>query len=147
MTKQPILANALPDCTCYRLRQAARLLSRSYDGFLISCGISIGQFGLLATIAGMEAASISTIADTMKMDRTTLTRNLTPLQRIGYVVTEPGSDGRSRSLRLTASGKKAFTAAMSKWRAAQIDFEKQLGTSRVKQLNADLDGLLKKLPN
>ncbi len=64
------------DCTCYRLRQAARLVSRTYDSFLAPCGISIGQFGMLATLAAMNGESISKLADALQIERTTLSRNL-----------------------------------------------------------------------
>ena len=73
------------DCTCYRLRQTARLVSRTYDSFLAPCGISIGQFGMLATLAAMNGESISKLADALQMERTTLSRNLLPLERLGYV--------------------------------------------------------------
>jgi DNA-binding MarR family transcriptional regulator len=133
------------DCTCYRLRQAARLLSRSYDAFLSPCGISIGQFGVLATLTSMEGQSISKLAEALQMDRTTLTRNLTPLRRLKYVAMESGPDRRVRSLSVTAGGKKALAAAMPRWQVAQRGVERQFGKSRVKSLNAKLDDLLKRL--
>jgi DNA-binding MarR family transcriptional regulator len=133
---------SLPDCTCYRLRQIARLLSRNYDAFLAECGISIGQFGLLATVAAHEGESISQIAGVLNMERTTLTRNLTPLQRLKYIVTDSGPDRRTRAVCLTPSGAKTLKAALPKWQAAQSDFEKQIGKKRTKQLNRDMDSLL-----
>jgi DNA-binding MarR family transcriptional regulator len=145
VTARTIVGVRMPDCTCYRLRQAARLMSRNYDTVLAPCGISIGQFGVLATLAGMEGPSISKLADALQMERTTLTRNLTPLRKLGYVVTEPGPDRRSRSLCLTAAGRKALTAARPKWQAAQHGFEKQFGRPDVKLLNAKLDDLLDQL--
>jgi len=134
-------------CTCYRLRRTARLISRTYDLFLAPCGISIGQFGMLATLNAMEGESISRLAEALQMERTTLTRNLTPLQKLGYVVIEQGPDKRARSLRLTRAGKKALAAAMPRWGAAQLSLEKQLGKQQVKLLNATLDHTLDRLPN
>jgi DNA-binding MarR family transcriptional regulator len=134
-------------CTCYRLRQTARLISRTYDHFLAPCGITIGQFGMLATLTAMEGESISRLAEALQMERTTLTRNLTPLQKLGYVVIEQGPDKRVRSLSLTRAGKKALAAAKSRWHAAQLSLEKQLGKQEVKLLNATLDHTLERLPN
>lgn len=131
------------DCTCYRLRQTARLVSRMYDLALAPCGISIGQFGLLATLAEMEGESISKLAETLRMERTTLTRNLSPLQMLGYVVIEGGPDKRSRALTLTDAGKKALRAATPKWRAAQRSLERRLGVRKVSALHTSLDDALK----
>ncbi|QHN05433.1 winged helix-turn-helix transcriptional regulator [Granulicella sp. WH15] len=132
----------MPDCTCYRLRQAARLLSRNYDAFLAECGISIGQFGLLATIAAHQGKSISQIAEALNMDRTTLTRNLIPLQKLEYIASDSGADRRTRSVRLTPEGAKTLKSALPKWQTAQRKFEKQIGLKQVKHLNRDLDSLL-----
>jgi DNA-binding MarR family transcriptional regulator len=134
-------------CTCYRLRQTARLVSRTYDLFLAPCGISIGQFGMLATLTAMEGESISRLAEVLQMERTTLTRNLTPLQKLGYVVIEQGPDKRARSLSLTRAGKRALAAAKPRWHAAQLSLEEQLGKEEVKLLNAKLDDMLDRLPN
>src|SRR5260370_16447149 len=98
-------------CTCYRLRQAARLVARTYDLFLAPCGISIGQFGMLATLIAMEGQSISRVAQALQMERTTLSRNLAPLQRLGYVVIEQGPDRRARSLSLTKAGREELATA------------------------------------
>lgn len=138
-------AGTVPDCTCYRFRQVVRLLSRNYDAFLAELGISIGQFGLLATIAVREGDSITQIAEVMNMDRTTLTRNLTPLQRMGYIATASGADKRTRALELTSAGAKTLKAAMPKWQVAQRQFEKQIGIKQVEQLNRELDGLIEVL--
>jgi DNA-binding MarR family transcriptional regulator len=134
-------------CTCYRLRQAARLISRTYDLFLAPCGISIGQFGMLATLIAMEGESISTLAEVLQMERTTLTRNLTPLQKLGYVSIEQGADKRARSLKLTEAGKKTLATAKPMWRAAQRSLEKQLGKAEVSLINAALDDTLHHLSN
>src|SRR5260370_36152045 len=90
-------------CTCYRLRQAARLISRTYDLFLAPCGISIGQFGMLATLSAMEGESITRLAEVLQMERTTLTRNLMPLQKLGYIVVQQSPDKRARALSLSKS--------------------------------------------
>jgi DNA-binding MarR family transcriptional regulator len=132
-------------CTCFRLRQAARLVSRSYDGFLAPCGISIGQFGVLATLAAMDGASISELAQALQMERTTLTRNLLPLQSSGYVSVQAGPDRRARALSLTKLGREVLSAAKPLWRAAQRTLEKELGRSDVKSLNTVLDGTLNRL--
>ncbi len=133
-------------CTCYRLRQTVRLVSRTYDLFLAPCDIGIGQFGMLTTLGAMEGESISKLAEALQMERTTLTRNLTPLLNLGYVAMEQGRDKRARSIKLTEAGKHALATAMPRWKAAQHSLEKQLGKTGVERLNAVLDDTLKRLP-
>ena len=134
-----------PGCTCYRLRQTARLVSRTYDRFLSSTGISIGQFGMLSTLAAMEGKSISELADVLQMERTTLTRNLSPLKNLRYITIVEGSDKRTKSLRLTKAGEKALSSAKPIWRAAQENLELQLGKAEVKSLNKTLDDAMNRL--
>ncbi|ADV82912.1 MarR family winged helix-turn-helix transcriptional regulator [Terriglobus saanensis] len=131
-----------PGCTCYRLRQSARIVSRTYDTFLAPCGISIGQFGLLITLSAMKGESISSLAEVLQMDRTTLTRNLIPLQKLGYISVEQASDKRARSLSLTVTGQKTLTVARPKWKAAQRSLEKKVGKAEVNLLNVTLENTL-----
>jgi DNA-binding MarR family transcriptional regulator len=131
------------DCTCFRLRQASRLVSRTYDRFLSPSGITIGQFGLLLTLAAIEGESISTLASILQMERTTLTRNLSPLTKLGYIEIAEGTDKRARALRLTRTGKKTLTTAKPLWQAAQRSLEESLGKVKVTSLNKTLDMALK----
>jgi DNA-binding MarR family transcriptional regulator len=71
------------------------------------------------------------------MDRTTLGRNILPLQRDGLIAVGPGqSDRRSKELRLTSSGEARFRAALKGWREAQARFETAFGVKRAKELRA-----------
>lgn len=132
-------------CTCYRLRQVARLVSRAYDASLAPSGMSIGQFGMLETVKAMQGESISRVAHVLQMDRTTLTRNLAPLKKMGVIALRTGSDKRERTLSLTIAGKRALAMAEPKWQAAQKNLEQQLGKTQVKLLNEALDGTLSHL--
>src|ERR1700735_2261106 len=94
-----------PGCTCYRLRQAGRLVSRLYDQSLAPLGINIGQFGLLATLSAMSGASVMRVANVLQMDRTTLTRNLSPLERLGYISAAASAAVRGRGVSVSKRGK------------------------------------------
>lgn len=101
---------------------------------------------MLATLTSMEGESISALADVLQMERTTLTRNLMPLQKLGYVAIERGTDNRARALSLTKTGKAALATAEPMWRAAQRNLEKRLGKASMELLNATLDNTLDNLP-
>ncbi len=98
---------------------------------------------MLATLAAMEGGSISALADVLQMERTTLTRNLSPLTRLGYIAMEEAEDKRARALRLTKSGKKTLATAKPLWQAAQRSLEDSLGEAKVHALNKTLDRTLK----
>jgi DNA-binding MarR family transcriptional regulator len=128
-----------PGCTCYRLRQAGRLVSRLYDQSLAPLGINIGQFGLLATLSAMSGASVMRVANVLQMDRTTLTRNLSPLERLGYISAGSRSGMRVRALSLTKRGKDLLKTAKPLWKNAQDGLVKNLGRARAKMLHEILE--------
>lgn len=64
------------------------------------------------------------------MDRTTLTRNLKPLEREGWLKSEPGQDQRTRVISLTPNGEAALAKAFPLWKQAQSTVEEILGQQR-----------------
>jgi DNA-binding MarR family transcriptional regulator len=66
----------------------------------------------------------------MVMDRTTLGRNILPLERDGLIRVEPAaSDRRAKHLHLTKAGEKRFLAALKRWSAAQARFDTVFGAN------------------
>jgi DNA-binding MarR family transcriptional regulator len=73
----------------------------------------------------------------MAMDRTTLGRNILPLQRDRLMRIEPAaSDRRMKVLCLTKAGEKRLDAAQREWSAAQARFEQVFGAARAAELRA-----------
>jgi DNA-binding MarR family transcriptional regulator len=122
-------------CVCLAIRQAARHVSQSYDAFLARAGLRTSQFSILAKLKRKGPMTINALAADMVMDRTTLGRNVRPLERDGLITIVPGaSDRRSRELRLTKLGEKRFVAALEGWRQAQARFEATFGAKRTSEL-------------
>ena len=92
------------ECACFSLRKAARAVTQLYDDALKPARVLATQLPLLATSARLERATVTKLAEAMVMDRTTLTRNLRPLERDGLLRTEPGADRRVREVSLTKKG-------------------------------------------
>jgi DNA-binding MarR family transcriptional regulator len=83
--------------------------------------------------------TINALAAKMVMDRTTLGRNILPLERDGLVAVEQGSrDRRSKVLRVTAAGEARFRAGMKGWVQAQRQFETAFGVKRTTDMRATL---------
>ena len=96
-----------PDvCNCLAARQAARHITQFYDQYLASSGQRTTQFSILAKLRRLGPMTINRLAGEMVMDRTTLGRNILPLERDGLIAVEQGSiDRRSKELRVTAPAK------------------------------------------
>ena len=68
------------------------------------------------------------------MDRTTLTRDLRPLERQRLVSIETGEDRRERKVDLTAKGAQVITHALPLWQKAQAYVAQGLGQERLQRL-------------
>ena len=125
------------DCNCLAVRQAARHITQFYDQFLTPSGQRTTQFSILAKLRRLGPMTINALAAEMVMDRTTLGRNILPLERDGLIVVEQGSrDRRSKELRVTEAGEARFRAGMKGWAQAQRQFEKAFGAKRTADLRA-----------
>ena len=123
-----------PTCVCVNLRRAARAISNLYDEALADTGIKITQFSLLRAVQRTEPVAVSMLAEEMELDRTTLARNLLPLQRDGLVALASGSDQRVTEVRITTAGRAAIARALPLWEAAQTQIGGLLARGRIVQL-------------
>jgi len=114
-------------CTSFNLRKAARAVTQFYDEALKASGLKSTQFSLLSMASASGGAPISRLADDMAMDRTTLTRNLKPLEEAGLIRVECGEDRRVRKVVVTADGEHALSRAIPMWRRAQTRMIDRLG--------------------
>ena len=124
-------------CNCLAVRQAARHVTQFYDQFLAPAGLRTTQFSILARLQRFGSMTISALAAELVMDRTTLGRNLQPLERDGLVAVVKGrTDRRSREIRLTDAGAERLRAAVEGWVKAQAGFEAVFGEQRSSELRA-----------
>lgn len=130
------------DCNCLAVRQAARHVTQAYDQFLAPTGLRTTQFSILVKLRRLGPMNINTLAADLVMDRTTLGRNILPLERDGLIVIKQGiEDRRSKEIHLTDAGVARLRAAIKLWAAAQTRFEGAFGSHR----SAELRGLLRTL--
>ncbi len=127
----------LEECTCLAVRQAARHITQFYDQHLAPVGLRTTQFSILARLKRLGPMTINALADELVMDRTTLGRNILPLEREGLISVAPGrTDRRSKELRLTDAGVERLQAARGGWREAQTRFAGAFGEERTAGLRA-----------
>ena len=127
------------DCNCFAVRSAARHVSQFYDQLLMPVGLRTTQFSILAKLKRHGPLTINALAEQMVMDRTTLGRNILPLERDGLIQIRPvPTDRRAKELHLTGAGDKRLQAGVKAWAHAQSQFEATFGAKRAAELRAML---------
>jgi len=132
-------------CSCMNMRRASRAVTQFYDEVLKSSGLTITQLSLLRNLERLEQTTISMLAKKMRIDRTTLNRNLKPLTYAGLIVVAPGYDSRTREIVLSQKGKDTVVAGWSLWSEAQNSIEKFIGKedlAKLMQLLSKLESIV-----
>ena len=126
-------------CTNLKLRQLMRRVAQLYDAEVGKTGLRGTQYSLLSYVVRLGPIRPVDLAREMKVEASTLTRNLRPLADAGLLAMEPGPDARSRFVRATDAGREKRLEAQRRWRVAQESLNQRLGPQRVVALHALLD--------
>jgi len=129
------------ECTCMSVRQASRRVSRLYDEVLRPVGLQVSQLTVLVATAmfGEGGAKMGPMADVLGMERTTLTRNLRPLEKEGWLrVARDPADGRARIVLLTRAGERTIEKAFPLWEQSQKRVQALLGKGQADELRKNL---------
>jgi len=132
-------------CTNLKLRQLSRAVTRHYDAYVAKTGLKNTQYSLLSHVVLLGPIQPVELARRMKLEASTLTRNLQPLVAQGWVEVGPGVDARSRSISATADGRAKRAEAQRAWKQAQLALNERLGEARVVRLHELLDACLAEL--
>ncbi|KAE8560943.1 MarR family winged helix-turn-helix transcriptional regulator [Paenibacillus polymyxa] len=130
-------------CTCINLRRASMAVTGLYDQYLAPSGLHISQFSLLKHLTVLGPVSVSELASEMRLDRTTLVRNLKALEQSGYVEDTSAEGSRNRCLTLTGRGKALYNDAAELWEEAQLFLQESLGSADLQILTALLSKIEK----
>ena len=129
-------------CSSFKLRQLSRRVSQHFDHIVGAAGLKTTQYSLLSHVMRLEPVRPGDLAAEMEMDASTLTRNLQPLVKLGWLEIGPGDDGRSRFVTLTDAGRDKRAEAQREWKRAQLAFNEHVGEARVVRLHALIDECL-----
>ncbi len=132
-------AAKLQGCTNLKLRQLTRRITQHYDTELARAGLKTTQYSLLSHVLKLGPVRPGDLAQAMKMDASTLTRNLKPLAAAGWVELAAGADGRSRLISITEGGRAKRQDAQRHWKAAQTGLNRLFGMQRMLALHAVID--------
>jgi DNA-binding MarR family transcriptional regulator len=129
-------------CACNQLRRATRGVTQLYEAALAASGLKVTQLPILVGLGHVGDLSVSTLADALALDRTTLTRNLKVLETRGLVRTsENDDDARVRMVSLTLEGANVLSDALQRWQQMQHVVEERFGRDRLTALYGELDAL------
>ena len=125
-------------CSCSQLRRTARKVSSLYDAALAACGLSVTQHAVLVSVARAAKISRTELAARLGMERTTLTRNLKPLEEAGLILPAKSQDRRERLLCVSTAGKRRLRQSYSLWEKAQAAFNAELSPADLERLASAL---------
>jgi DNA-binding MarR family transcriptional regulator len=131
--------SAMENCVCFNLRWVTRKVTQFFDAEMRRHGIRPTQGTILAALNARDSWSMAELSDWLGMDRTTLVRNLQPLQRDGLVELGGGGRGKLVELAITAKGRNQLGKLTPAWRAAQSAVVKTLGEKRWSAVLSDLE--------
>lgn len=129
-------------CACDKLRRTTRGITQAYEAAVAPSGLKATQMPILVALGSAGDLPLTTLADALTLDRTTLTRNLRVLEDHGYVATAPHpDDARVRMVSLTDAGARVLAAALDRWEDVQRSVEERFGQARLRALYDELAAL------
>ncbi len=128
-------------CVGQKSRNAARILTRRFDEALRPAGLTGGQYSMLVIITLTQDKTLTELADHMGLDRTTLIRNLKPLEREGWVVVSDEGYRRARSVDITELGVAKLSEALPLWREIQETIKEELGEDAWRSVHYAMEAL------
>jgi DNA-binding MarR family transcriptional regulator len=129
------------ECLAVRVRTLNRAVSALYDETLRPHGLRVGQLNLLVAVARMGTAKPGDLCRLLRMDKSTLSRDVEVLRRNGWLEAGDSADARARLLRLSGRGQALLEAVVPAWRQAQERAEALIGGEATAALGRVVDRL------
>ena len=121
---------ATKGCHCLAARRNSRAITRLFEAKLRPHGLRATQFSILAALALKGPTPVGELADFLDLERTTLTRSASLLERNGWIASAPSEDARQQFWQLTKAGRGKLKAAFRDWQEAQNLVTQQLARDR-----------------
>lgn len=123
-------ARQIAPCVGFNTRRATRLVTQYYDHALAPVGLRSTQYSLLSLLSLVDEIPMQELAFMLAMDRTTLTRNLSPLLDRELVQVAASADRRVHPIQITAQGRTKLEEALPLWEQAQAYIVDRLGADK-----------------
>ena len=127
-------AEVVRDCIATRLRMANRVITKVYDDALRPLGLTVNQMSMLVVAEDRGLIRQSEVGAELRLDDSTLSRNLERMRANGWLEEAPADDARVHSYRLTEAGRDLLEKTIPAWRKAQTEAQRLLGDAGVQAL-------------
>jgi DNA-binding MarR family transcriptional regulator len=127
------------NCACFNVRRVSRVITQFYDAEVRRHGVRPTQTPILTALRAREGWGMAELSEFLGMERTTLLRNLRPLERDGLVSTRGGGRGGHVEVGITPKGRRALEKMLPAWRSAQDKVVAVLGEERWSRVIRDLE--------
>lgn len=130
-TLKDALENVGYDCMAFATRRTARAVTNYFNVLLRPVDLNVAQFGLMTVIAKIPGRTLREIGDDLILDESTVTRNLTILERRGLVQAEGGRGRSGKRMSITREGEQLMIAASSEWKRGNAALKARLTPERL----------------
>jgi DNA-binding MarR family transcriptional regulator len=127
-------AEVIRDCIATRLRMADRVITKLYDDALRPLGLKVTQMSMLVMAENRGLILQSEVGAELRLDDSTLSRNLERMRANGWLEEVSGDDARVHSYCLSKAGRDLLDKAIPAWRGAQREAKRLLGDAGVQAL-------------
>jgi DNA-binding MarR family transcriptional regulator len=131
------------ECLGVRMRTLNRAVTALYDEALRPHGLRVGQLTLLVAVARMETARPGDLCRFLRMDKSTLSRDVEVMRRNGWLKVDGSGDKRARPLRISTQGRALLERIVPAWRQAQQKARAMLGGEATAALGQAVERLWK----
>ena len=131
----PSMNLVVASCIAARVRLINRVISGLYDEAMRPHGLRISQGNILVVVAHRGKARPAEICRMLRIDKSTLSRDVELMKKQGWLESEPPGGGRNQTLRVTPQGSTLLEAALPAWESAQGKAKELLGELGVAQLD------------
>ena len=108
-------------------------------------GLRGTQFTLLVNAFAYSPITVTRMSEIMITDRTTLGRNLLPMEKSGFIKVEPGDDRRTRIVNITDAGKRKLTEAYPLWKETQEDIKQKMCLENWSSMISNISNLVERM--
>ena len=129
------------ECYCINIRHGSNSITDYYDKKMKPTGLTINQYSLLINLDAIAPCTTTQLAQKMYLDRTTLTRNMKPLEKEGFIKNTAQPSQRNKKLILTEKGKSILKKTKPIWNNNQSDNEMYIGKENLETLLTLLEKL------
>lgn len=132
-------------CMGFNLKKTTRAVQNLFDNAYKSVGLEGTQYTVLSHVFVAGPITLSKLADLMYVDRTTLGRNLKPLDKKGLIEIKSGKDRRAKLISITDHGKEVLSQALPIWKETHEQIKNLLGLENWSSTVTNLQTLTLKL--